>query len=266
MTYTVTSLYKYPIKSASTTKLKNATIDRFGIQGDRRWMLVNENNHFLTQRQLPQMTLINVSETAQGLLVDFNNSMLEISLASILDNAIRCKVTVWHDTCEAYQASNDINEWFSLALKTTCKLVYMPGSTIRLVDPNYTSGNETVSFADGFPLLLTTEASLTELNRYFPEHVNMIRFRPNLVIDGDTPFEEDHWKKIRVGTMDFAVVKPCARCVIPTINPETANKNPGIFHTLQQYRSKNSEVYFGQNIVAGGEGVIHVGDQVEVFM
>jgi len=265
MTYSVTGLYKYPLKSASATLLGEAIIDRFGVQGDRRWMLVGENNRFLTQRQRPQMARLQVSETTQGLLINMNDSTIEVQLADLLSCARPCEVTVWQDTCIAYQANDSINEWFSIALKRICKLVYMPDSTKRLVDPNYADNNVTVSFADGFPLLLTTEASLSELNRHFPEYVDMLRFRPNLVIDSDMPFAEDQWKNIRIGTLNFSVVKPCARCVIPTIDPKTGNKNPEVFKTLQRHRQHNGEVFFGQNIIAYGEGVIRVGDTVEVI-
>ena len=134
-----------------------------------------------------------------------------------------------------------------------------------LVDENYAKRPQTVSFADGFPLLLTTQASLADFNSHLTGSIEMVRFRPNLVVEGSLPWEEDGWRRIRVGETEFDVVKPCSRCAIPTINPITAQKEPEVFAMLKAYRTKGSEVYFGQNLLPQNMGIIKIGDQVEVL-
>ena len=117
------------------------------------------------------------------------------------------------------------------------------------MDPNYAKRDETVSFADGFPLLLTSQASLDFLNSKMSIAITQSRFRPNLVVEEAQPWQEDNWKRIRVGAMEFEVVKPCSRCVIPTIDPSSLKKQPEVFNTLKQYRSQGGEVFFGQNLI-----------------
>ena len=158
-----------------------------------------------------------------------------------------------------------INQWFSERLKRSCRLVYMADVTRRLVDKAYAKQNETVSFADGFPLLLTTDASLQSFNQHLSRPIDMVRFRPNVVISGSLPWEEDQWQAIRIGNLEFDISKPCSRCVIPTINSSTMQKESEVFQVLRDYREKNGEVFFGQNLLPRGIGKISVGDEVELL-
>jgi len=174
-------------------------------------------------------------------------------------------VQVWRDLCVAKLGPDHAHAWLSRVLGRACRLVFMHDACRRSVDESYSGPGHTVSFADGFPLLLTQQASLDALNGYMSINIGMERFRPNLVVDGGLAWEEDQWRKLRIGSMLFDVVKPCSRCAIPTINPEDASKQPEVFKTLKQYRAREGEVYFGQNLVARGEGRLSVGDQVEVL-
>ena len=274
----ISQLYRYPVKSMGGVKLEQARIDRFGVEKDRRWMLVDNNGKFITQRNIAQMTLLDVTESEfaggdWGLTIEASQNLelseqceqtLSFSVSKHFALNTLVSVEVWGDVCEGRVADDFINQWLSLALDIPCRLVFMEGTYYRNVDKEYAQNNETVSFADGFPLLLTTESSLEAFNQYLESPIEMLRFRPNLVISGNQGFAEDNWKRLRVGEVEFCVVKPCSRCVIPTINQFTARKEPAVFKVLKQHRSIGREVYFGQNLLAMNTGTISVGDKVEI--
>ena len=155
--------------------------------------------------------------------------------------------------------------WLSDRLGSACRLFYMPEDSVRLVDGLYAHNGETVSFADGFPILLISRASLDDLNGRLPSPVPMNRFRPNLVISGCAPFAEDDWKRIRIGDMVFDVAKPCSRCAIPSIVQETGERDPHINRALASYRRFDGKIYFGQNLLYQQPGRLQSGDQVEVL-
>ena len=275
----ISQLYRYPVKSMGAVKLQQARIDRFGIEKDRRWMLVDNNGKFITQREIAQMTLLSVTESElvggdwelaieapQDLeLPEQCEQTLSFSVSKHFALNESVSVAVWGDACEGKVADDFINQWLSLVLGIPCRLVFMEEGYSRNVDKEYAKNNETVSFADGFPLLLTTEPSLTAFNQHLESPIEMLRFRPNIVISGNHSFAEDGWKTLRVGNIDFCVVKPCSRCAIPTINRRSAKKEPAVFKALKQYRSIGKEVYFGQNLLAMSVGTISVGDKVEII-
>lgn len=260
----VTRLYVHPVKSLAGIPVSQFDVDRFGPYLDRRWLVVDRQGQFITQRQKAAMALVQtalrddtVTLTMEGLpAIRFRPADFE---------GTERQVQVWRDQCIARSGPRELDEWISQALGTDCQIVFMPDSTRRQVDPRYAQAGETVSFADGFPLLLTTDASLGELNRRLPFAIGMERFRPNLVVEGTVPFAEDGWQRIRVGQMTFRVSKPCSRCAIPTIDPQTARKQPEVFKTLQQFRARDGEVWFGQNLLPEGGGIIRIGDQVDIL-
>lgn len=264
MALSVSALYCFPVKSLGGMELNRAEIDRFGIQQDRRWMLVDENGQFLTQRQCAEMVFL-TAQWLQGKLqiTHKNGDQIELGREDFAGDT--CQVQVWRDQCAAIAAPLFANQWLSDHLGRPCRLVYMPDSTFRRVDQNYAKQQETVSFADGFPLLLTTTASLENFNQHLPQAIEMLRFRPNLVISGSEPWAEDNWQRIKVGELVFDVVKPCSRCAIPTINRSNAQKEPEVFKALKKYRSQGKEVFFGQNLIPQQQGIIKVGDRVEVL-
>ena len=262
----------YPIKSLGGISLSEVVVEEKGLRYDRRWMLVDENGVFLTQREFSRMAILKVSLEDAGLKVTAaDNKSIEIPFQPTSDEKL--KVTVWSSKCQAVSYDENINNWFSDVLRTSCRLVIMPEETRRVVSPNYAvrKFQDVVSFADGYPVLLIGEGSLNDLNTRLFDSVPMNRFRPNLVVKDSDAFAEDDWKKIRVGEVVFHLVKPCARCVMTTIDQATGisdGKEP--LKTLSTYRlvKKNGEakVNFGQNLIAeAAGGRVRVGDEIEVL-
>ena len=259
----------YPIKSLGGIALKSAVVENRGLQFDRCWMLVDVNNKFLTQREFPKMATVNVEITKSGLGVSTNNKSLEIPFEA--DSPETKVVKIWSSRCRAKVYEKPINDWFSDVLQTDCKLVVMPEETTRRVNYFYAVHKEdAVSFADGYPVLLIGEESLNDLNSRLETSVPMNRFRPNLVFTGGDAFAEDGWKQIKIGACVFHVVKPCARCVITTIDQNRGEKQ-GVepLKMLASYRipkrSVKRKILFGQNLIAESVGeVLNVGDKIEI--
>ena len=262
----VSQLYLHPVKSLGGIPVEQFEIDRFGPYLDRRWLVVDENGHFMTQRQYAAMAQVRTALSADGQVTLSAPGCVPVSFcAAHYHGGVPVQVTIWRDRCDAVTGPAHVDVWLSQYLGVTCRLVHMPENSHRLVDPAYAESGETVSFADGFPLLLISEESLQDLNRRMSIDVGMERFRPNLVVKGTTPFGEDDWRRIRVGDMTFTVAKPCSRCAIPTIDPVTAQKQPEVFKTLKSFRGRDGAVYFGQNLLPEGAGMIRVGDAVQVL-
>jgi uncharacterized protein len=259
-------IYVYPIKSLGGISLKQAKAEERGLQYDRRWMLVDEHNMFLTQRTFHQMALLQVSLTPEGLRVYHKlhpNQSIHIPFeAQTNDKAI---VSIWDDTVPGQRVSAECDEWFSDMLGKNCRLMLMPESSKRPVDKNYAVNNENVSFADGYPYLVISQASLDDLNRKLAKPVTMDRFRPSLVVSGTEPFGEDGWNEFAIGDARFKVVKPCARCVLTTVNQQTAIAGKEPLRTLAKYRTIDNKVLFGQNCVATQTGMLQVNEQITLL-
>jgi len=263
---TVSALYIYPIKSLGGIPLEKATLTDRGFQHDRRWMLVDGQNQFLTQRELPTMSLLQVQLNEDSLSIHHRHTRDSIQVPFTPTGAL-CTVTVWDDTCEAQYVDKNADEWFSRVLSLLCRLVYMPEGSQRKVDPNYAQGDEITSFSDGYPLLLIGQSSLDDLNSRLPQPITMERFRPNIVFTGGLPFQEDEMAEFNIAGIIFYGVKPCARCVIPTIDLSTGEKGKEPLKTLSGYRQRNNKIYFGQNLLfrnAGG-ACISVGDAITLL-
>ncbi|MEM8548783.1 MAG: MOSC N-terminal beta barrel domain-containing protein [Pseudomonadota bacterium] len=257
-------LYRYPVKSLAGTAVELATLDRFGIGGDRRWMVVQPNGHFITQRDVRDMALIKAEAMGtQSLQLSRGGDQIAVAVPGV--EAPRRNVTVWGDTVPAADAGDAAAHWLSDILDRACRLVYMPEDVVRPVDPAFADAGDSVSFADGYPLLLIGEASLADLNQRLPAPVPMNRFRPNLVVSGAGAFAEDGWRRLRIGDIEFDVAKPCSRCVIPSIVQEDASRDPHINRVLASYRRRDGQIYFGQNLLHRGHGELRVGADVEVL-
>ncbi len=258
-------IYTYPIKSTRRLQHQHARVKPWGLEGDRRWMIVDHDAQFLTQREIPRLSLIQaVPQSGGNLLLSAEGN--ESIIARVPEKqAPQMMVSVWQDTVPAQIASNDINTWLTEFLNRPVFLVYMQDPTARLADPKYAKAGSVVSFADGYPLLCTTNASLMDLNQRLPEPISMERFRPNVVVTGDQPFGEDLWKRIRIGEVKFSVVKSCTRCVITTIDQDTAAQGKEPLRTLSTFRKRGGNVYFGENLVPENTGMIHMGDPVEIL-
>ncbi|MDN3668678.1 MOSC domain-containing protein [Echinicola jeungdonensis] len=256
-------IYIYPIKSLGGIRLEQTQVGIKGFQWDRRWMLVDENGQFLTQRTIHKMALLQVQLREKGVVV-FHKQKPELSLQIPLEPETQhfIPVTVWSDKVEGQIVSPTANQWFSEFLGQPCQLVFMPDFIQRKVDPDYAVNGETVGFADAMPYLLIGQASLDDLNSKLGKPVPMERFRPNMVFSGAEPFEEDTWKEVAIGDCKFKVAKPCARCILTTVDQNTGIKGKEPLKTLATYRTKDQKVLFGQNLIALSTGQVKVGDPV----
>jgi uncharacterized protein len=263
MAISVTALYRYPVKSAGSTVLAEADVTPRGFAHDRRWMVIDFDGKFITQRTHPRLALVTVDVTVSGLVLGLGSET--VCLVRLPEAISRLQVTVWNDVVEALDAGEAPAAWLTRLLGTPCRLVYMAESTRRRVDPAYGAPEDVVSFADAYPVLVTTEASLAELNGRIEHPVSMARFRPNIVLDGAIPYEEDTWRVVQIGEVRFRLVKPCARCAIITLDAEAGVFQKEPLRTLATYRQRNGKVYFGQNAIPDGIGRISIGDTVRVL-
>ncbi|MEO0422310.1 MAG: MOSC N-terminal beta barrel domain-containing protein [Pseudomonadota bacterium] len=261
--YTLSSIHIYPLKGGRGTTLTSTALDRFGPSGDRRWMLVDPEGQFVTQRQLPGLARVAALPTAEGLRLSYDDvDILEVPFPT---SAPR-EVTIWNDTVGACDADDEAAAWFSARLDRPLRLVYLPDDARRLVNPAYAKAGETVSLADGYPLLLVSAASLDELNARLSTSVGLDRFRPNLVVAGCAAHAEDDWQQLRIGEMTLTVAKPCDRCTVPALDQRTGERHPELLRALASYRrAEDRKVYFGQNLLYAGTGTLHVGDPVHVL-
>ena len=257
----------YPVKSLKGISLAEAMVEARGLSFDRRWMLVDDDNRLITQREVPRMALIGVSIEEDRLAVRFEDRQIDIPLSPHQGDTE--DVVVWQNIVPAGVYDSETNVWFSRVLKVNCRLVAMPETTRRLIDPEYAvrPDEDIVSFADGYPFLLIGEGSLADLNSKLDGPVPMNRFRPNLVAEGTEAFAEDGWKKIRIGETVFHLVKPCARCVLTTVDQSTGEKTGNEpLKTLSTYRNREGKVLFGQNLIAETPGgTVRIGDEIEVL-
>jgi len=261
---TLTEINIYPIKSLGGISLKTGVIGDRGIQHDRRWMLVDKENTFITQRKWAQLALLKVALHEDHLEV-FNKDHGSLKVGLNETTKIESKVTVWESTCSALEVSKDANNYFSSYLNTSIRLVYMPDSNLRYVDKNYANNNEIVGFADAFPLLLIGEGSLNDLNAKLENPIPMNRFRPNLVVNTSVPFDEDNWIEFSIGCANFKAAKPCSRCIMPTIDQNTGIKSSEPLKTLSSYRNFNNKIMFGQNLLfLGGDRNLNLNNRLIV--
>lgn len=259
----ISELFVYPIKSLGGISLTSARVTDRGFEHDRRWMLVNERGQFMTQRTTAELALFSAEVRLDGLLVSNKNARDSI-LIPFSPSAETMMVEVWGDRCRGNIVSNEVNDWFSDHLSSKCSLVYMTDATRRRVDGRYAQNKEITSFSDAYPFLIIGQSSLNDLNARMGEALPINRFRPNIVFTGGQPFEEDTWAHFNSNGIDFFGVKLCARCVMTTINQEEAVKGKEPLKTLATYRMKDKKIFFGQNIIHKGEGLVHVGDSIEI--
>jgi len=265
MSLTLSEIVIYPTKSLRGVAVAEAVVEPRGLRGDRRWMVVDATELFVTQRALPRMALVEALLCEQGGLDLAAPGMSPLHVAETAAGRVR-QVTIWRDTVAAHDGGDEAAAWLTAFLGRPCRLVQMPMSTERAVSPAYGQPGDIVSFADGYPFLLIGQASLDDLNTRLASPLPMRRFRPNLVIAGAEPFAEDRWTRICIDDIVFRVVKPCARCTIPTVDPdagEFAGKEP--LRTLATFRKVGSKVLFGQNVIAEGVGMLHIGAQVKIL-
>ena len=260
----VSQLVIYPVKSCRGLEVDRATVATTGFELDRRWMLIGDDGRFLSQREHHRLALVRVRLGEDRLRLEAPGlPSLEVAFEKGVGPSSR--VQVWDDECAAVSEGEDAARWFSKHLGCSARLVRMASDRARPLGSSTAQPGDHVSFADGFPFLLLSEASLDGLNRRLSLPVPMDRFRPNIVMNGCEPHAEDGWHLVRIGEVPFRVAKPCARCVITTVDQTTGERGREPLRTLSTYRTVDGQVLFGQNLVHEGRGVVCVGDPVEVL-
>jgi uncharacterized protein YcbX len=265
----LSALNIYPVKGLKGIAVPQARCTERGLEHDRRWMVVDPEDRFLSQREVPRMATI-WTDIAKGKLTLSvpDTDPVEVPLAPP-PSSRRLLVTVWSSECEALAVSGEADAWLSDYLAMDCRLVYMPDNSRRLSNPKYAGEGKLVGFADGYAYLLTGEASLADLNARLEARkqppVPMNRFRPNLVVSGAAPYGEDAWKQVRIGQATFGIAKPCGRCQVTTTDQTSGEvTGPEPLATLATYRdSKQFGSTFGMNLVMLKTGAVRVGDLVE---
>jgi len=257
----VSQLNIYPVKSLQGIKVNTVQVRPRGLSLDRRWMLVDEEGTMLTQRTLPILSQIGTHLNDDELSLVLEGEQIQVEPP----DEDRIEVRVWHDTVLACRIGGDVSTKLSRFIGQSVKLVWMPDEIQRRVEERPGTQDKVVGFADGFPFLVISEASLEDLNGRLEAAVAMDRFRPNIVVSNTQAFEEDAWKRYEIGGIIFDHVKPCARCVMTTVDPESGRKGKEPLKTLSLFRQRDGEVFFGQNAVHSGTGFLTLGDSVKVL-
>lgn len=253
----------YPIKSTQGIALANANVFEQGLELDRQFVITDLKGKFITGRTKAKLVQVQSQITDYGFIISAPNMDDLLIRYSLLSTTYQ-NVQVWQDEIQAQHCSDAIDLWFSTFLQTPCKLYYYGEQSSRKIK-RY---NQQVSFADGYPLLLISNASLNDLNSKATDTTDMAQFRPNLVVDNCDAFAEDSWHKIAIGAVEFLVAKPCSRCIFTTVNANSANRHPNKepLLTLQKYRTgTDKQIYFGQNLIPLNEGIINLGDTIKVI-
>lgn len=260
---TLSQIHVYPVKSIAALTQSQAWVEKQGLAFDRRFMVASDDGIMITARKYPQMVKISATLTMTGLVLQYpNKADLVLQYADFeMEDA---SATVWSDNFKAYTTTILANQWFSEIITHSVQLLFC-GQQSNRVRPKI---GHNVSFADGYPLLIISEASLLALNERSSEQHTMAQFRTNLVVSNTEPFAEDGWKRIRIGEVEFEAVKPCARCILTTVDPLNGSFSPlkEPLKTMATFRADAmGEVFFGQNLVALNEGIIRAGDEVEIL-
>ncbi|WP_026707624.1 MOSC domain-containing protein [Flavobacterium frigidarium] len=267
----LSEIWIYPIKSLGGISLDAATVLHRGLEHDRRWMLVDEEGVFLSQRTTPKLALFNTAINGDYLQITHKlheGEMVEIPLFPKFDlDDEKLTAVVWEDSIESYEVDTTVSEWFSVILNRKVRLVYMPEDSARKVDPKFAlTANDITSFSDGYPYLIIGQLSLDDLNARMPSPITIKRFRPNFVFTGGTAYQEETFKHFKIGSVSFFGTNACERCVLTTVDPEKGvilGKEP--LFTLSKYKRSGKNVIFGQNVIAKELGNILVGDIITLF-
>lgn len=271
MPASLTSIHRFPVKSCRGEQVDDAVVERWGLEGDRRWMVVDETGQAITAREVNRLVLLRAELTAGGVRISAPDlPTLDVATP---DPSSQTPVALWGSVLTAAAAGPEADAWFGKALGRPARLVFLDDPMRRVTSPAFSEPDDRVSFADGYPVLLTTEESLAALNdevlaraRAERAPLPMSRFRPNVVVAGLAPWAEDDWRRIRIGGATFRAVKGCARCVLTTIDPDTAEREKEPIASLARIRRWDGATWFGINLVPDTYGVtIRVGDELEVL-
>ncbi|MEW6029270.1 MAG: MOSC domain-containing protein [Chloroflexota bacterium] len=261
----ISSLIYYPIKACHGFDVDSSRVELMGLEHDRRMMVVTPEGEFLTQREFHKLALVTPT-LADGTVTLSAPDYASIRVAIQTAGAPR-PVNIWKSkNVHAIDQGEEAAQWFSDWLGASVRLVHIADGFKRRLNPKYAvSENDHTGFADGYPILVISEESLADLNARLETPVPMNRFRPNLVVKGCEPFAEDTWKRIRIGEVEMAIVKPCPRCVVTTIDKQTLAQSKEPLKTLATFRKQAGGAMFGQNVIPLNEGRLNVGMTVEVL-
>jgi uncharacterized protein YcbX len=263
----LTHIFIYPVKGLPGIELPESLVLPKGLQFDRRFMLVDEEGSFITQRQVNSLVSFQLQLNGDKLIITHPSKSEGIVLSLTPTDGVSIEVKVWGDLVLAIEPNATFSEWFSDCIHAQCKLVFMPEDTKRLLEQKFNRGEDTVSFADGYPFLLTNSASLAYLNAKLDEPIRMNRFRPNFVFDGAEAFEEDHIDEFYLGDLLFKATRACGRCKVITIDQASGEQGMEPLKTLQSFRANQNNVYFGENtmLLSSHTGKVHVGMELNVI-
>jgi len=262
---TLSSLIYYPIKACRGFEVDSAEVERMGLQHDRRMMVTTPEGEFLTQREYPKLAL--VTPTLRNGSLELSAPDFDSVQVNIQTTGTSHPVNIWKSKgVQAIDQGEDAADWFSDWLGTAVRLVHFADGYQRKVNEQWAvHEDDHTGFADGYPILLASEEGLEDLNTRLEEPLPMNRFRPNIVVKGCEPFAEDGWNRIQVGDVKLAVVKPCARCEVTTIDKVTLDRSKEPLKTLGKYRKHKLGAIFGQNVIPLNGGKLRLGMNVEIL-
>lgn len=258
MNYVVKELYIYPIKSLAGIRVENAKAEEMGFENDRRWMLIDDNNQFITQRKYPNLSQFYPEINGDKIIISHQDTTHEFSINETLGEPLSSKV--WDDETKIFEVNKATSKWFSEALSFECKLVKIANKGDRKHHSSKLSKSLNVSLADGYPYLLIGSESLNFLNEKLEEKITIARFRTNIVISSQLAHEEDFFGNFQIGNVKFKNAKPCGRCIMVNNDPKNGIVKKEPLNTLSTYRKVDNSILFGTNIMCLNEGEIAVGD------
>jgi uncharacterized protein len=260
MNYLVKELYIYPIKSLAGIRVENAKAEEMGFENDRRWMLIDGENQFITQRKFPMLSQFYPKIREDKITVLYQNTTQEFFIDESLAEPLFSKV--WNDETKVFEVNKVTSKWFTDAVGFECKLVKIANNGDRKHSSSKLNVALNVSLADGYPYLLIGSESLNLLNEKLDEKISIERFRPNIVISTALAHEEDSFENFQIGTVKFKNAKPCGRCIMVNNDPKNGIVKKEPLNTLNTYRKQDHSILFGTNVMCLNEGEISIGDRL----
>jgi uncharacterized protein YcbX len=261
MNRTLTDIVIYPVKSLGSCHPDQCYAGMQGFEHDRKWMLIDGEGRMVTQREIHNLCLFNTSMEDGNITVHYNGSSLKFGEEDLSDESV--KTHVWDDSATLILANNRVNQWFSEMLNQNIRMGYLQNELDRMHQSSSMEEPIAVSLADGYPYLVIGTASMNFLNEKSEHPVSVDRFRPNLIIETEVPHEEDEYTEFRLGEAIFKNIKPCARCMVPSIDQSTASITKEPLKTLATYRKFGSKIDFGTLAMCVKPGWISKSDTVE---
>jgi uncharacterized protein len=256
----ISALYVYPVKACRGVRLASSRVVARGFEHDRRYMIVDAAGRFISQREVPELSLVSTAFARGGIVLSRDGHSDFLLPLSISDGPNR-DFSLWSD-CGSALEHPAASSWMSAVLERPASVVYMPDTHRRPVNPARARPSDVVNFADAYPFLAISEASLADLNSRLETPVGMERFRPNIVVSGIAAYGEDLWQTVRLGALGFRAPKRCDRCSVTTVDPANGVRGKEPLRTLAKYRLEDGKVWFGMNLIHDQEGVLSVGDRV----